>query len=307
MIKGFYEGVKKRTGSIAKSGLEKLAVSAMALSLPLGGALYGLKTANADLIVKTVPQAGTWVANGTTEYRMDVVVNSTEPDVYDKEFIDGSWRVYLPDQVDFVRSELPDNINNPSQNASDFWYGFFMNPAYNRVDDGPPIGGGPSGWVYHLDDNVRLVNNSSGPLNANDKVVGHYFVTVKPGTPNGNYGFGLSSVIFSDTLGTAYMDDNGNGNMTILDVLDNVTFTVGSQMVPQDRDADGDVDGVDFSVFASCFNRAGNPPRTFGCTTTDANAFDTDGDNDVDGVDFSVFASCFNGAGNLPRTFGCTD
>jgi hypothetical protein len=76
-------------------------------------------------------------------------------------------------------------------------------------------------------------------------------------------------------------------------------------IVGQDRDVDGDVDGVDFSVFASCFNKAGNPPRTVGCSPADASAFDQDGDNDVDGVDFSVFASCFNKAGNPPRSTGC--
>jgi hypothetical protein len=76
-------------------------------------------------------------------------------------------------------------------------------------------------------------------------------------------------------------------------------------IVGSDRDADFDVDGVDFSVFASCFNKAGNPPRTLGCSATDAEAFDADGDGDVDGVDFSRFASCFNKAGNPPRAAGC--
>jgi regulation of enolase protein 1 (concanavalin A-like superfamily) len=72
-----------------------------------------------------------------------------------------------------------------------------------------------------------------------------------------------------------------------------------------DRDTDGDIDGVDFSTFASCFNAAGNPPRTLGCCAEDASAFDTDCDTDVDGVDFATFASCFNAAGNPPRTLGC--
>jgi hypothetical protein len=76
-------------------------------------------------------------------------------------------------------------------------------------------------------------------------------------------------------------------------------------IVASDRDADFDVDGVDFSIFASCFNKAGNPPRTLGCTAADAEAFDADGDGDVDGVDFSRFASCFNKAGNPPRAAGC--
>ncbi len=70
----------------------------------------------------------------------------------------------------------------------------------------------------------------------------------------------------------------------------------------KDCDSDGDVDGIDFAVFASCFNKAGNPPRTAGCSGFQAMKFDDDGDGDVDGIDFSVFASCFNKAGNPPRS-----
>jgi hypothetical protein len=75
--------------------------------------------------------------------------------------------------------------------------------------------------------------------------------------------------------------------------------------IPPDRDVDFDVDGVDFSKFASCYNKAGNPPRTIGCAPSDAAAFDTDCDNDVDGIDFAAFAACFNKAGNPPRTLNC--
>jgi hypothetical protein len=68
-----------------------------------------------------------------------------------------------------------------------------------------------------------------------------------------------------------------------------------------DFDEDGDVDGVDFSVFAACFNGAGKPPRTEGCSSEHMSDADFDDDGDVDGVDFSAFASCFNKAGNPPR------
>jgi predicted outer membrane repeat protein len=75
--------------------------------------------------------------------------------------------------------------------------------------------------------------------------------------------------------------------------------------IPADRDCDGDVDGVDFGIFASCFNQAGNPPRTLGCIPEQQQELDFDHDGDIDGVDFGVFASCFNKAGNPPRTGGC--
>jgi hypothetical protein len=77
-------------------------------------------------------------------------------------------------------------------------------------------------------------------------------------------------------------------------------------IVDADTDCDDDVDGVDFAKFAQCFNKAGNPPRTLGCSTWAADQLDFDDDNDVDGVDFAKFAICFNKAGNPPRTNGCT-
>jgi len=83
------------------------------------------------------------------------------------------------------------------------------------------------------------------------------------------------------------------------------SFTVTPACIPADDDCDNDVDGLDFSVFASCFNKAGNPPRALGCDATAQANMDFDNDGDVDGIDFGVFASCFNKAGNPPRTLGC--
>jgi len=73
---------------------------------------------------------------------------------------------------------------------------------------------------------------------------------------------------------------------------------------PADIDGDSDVDASDFSFFAACFNKAGNPPRG-GCSSLQSAAFDFDNDRDIDGADFAVFAACFNKAGNPPRTAGC--
>jgi hypothetical protein len=77
--------------------------------------------------------------------------------------------------------------------------------------------------------------------------------------------------------------------------------------VIMDADCDLDVDGVDFAVFAQCFNKAGNPPRTLGCPGWVGYQLDGDDDGDVDGVDFATFAQCFNKAGNPPRTLGCPE
>jgi len=75
--------------------------------------------------------------------------------------------------------------------------------------------------------------------------------------------------------------------------------------VPADVDCDRDVDGVDFATFAACFNKAGHPPRTLGCTPLQSQKLDFDSDADVDGVDFATFAACFNRAGKPPRSLGC--
>jgi hypothetical protein len=105
-----------------------------------------------------------------------------------------------------------------------------------------------------------------------------------------------------DGLKVGHTDSHGNPNSVAYPSA--LSFEV-IGFVPADCDEDGDVDGVDFSVFASCFNKAGNPPRTLGCSAGQGNKLDFDDDGDVDGVDFSVFASCFNKAGNPPRTLGC--
>jgi len=50
-----------------------------------------------------------------------------------------------------------------------------------------------------------------------------------------------------------------------------------------DIDADHDVDGVDFGMFAPNYGRTGIPPSEY-------HPSDLDGDGDVDGVDFGLFA-----------------
>lgn len=64
--------------------------------------------------------------------------------------------------------------------------------------------------------------------------------------------------------------------------------------VRTDLTDDGDVDGEDFGVFASCFNGTGNVVSG-GCLASDLN-----GDQYVDGADYGLFAMCFNGTGNPP-------
>ena len=59
---------------IAKAGL----IGILALSL----SLFALpKKADSDIIIKTVPGAYNWIADGITEYQMDVYADSTADDV----------------------------------------------------------------------------------------------------------------------------------------------------------------------------------------------------------------------------------
>lgn len=65
-------------------------------------------------------------------------------------------------------------------------------------------------------------------------------------------------------------------------------------VVRADLDCDGDVDGSDFGLFASCFNGTGSAVSDV-CRNADL-----DDDGSVDGVDFGLFSACFNGSGNPP-------
>jgi hypothetical protein len=141
-------------------------------------------------------------------------------------------------------------------------------------------------------------NDAGNPVETLGPVVSSNHTGTEVGVAAGQFGSGLVSLMERWPLVTnALYDDKF---WAIEGTTSKPTVTV-----LQDRDRDGDVDGVDFSVFASCFNKAGNPPRTVGCTADDAAGMDADNDGDVDGVDFSVFASCFNKAGNSPRAPGC--
>jgi len=132
------------------------------------------------------------------------------------------------------------------------------------------------------------------------------------------------SELFNDVV-ESFANNSGSNSMRIILIngscedplvgdaivaLDNVkVFGITDRFAPScsasaasraDTDDDADVDGIDFTTFASCFNRAGRPPRTLGCAHQHAVDLDFDDDHDVDGVDFTIFTACFNRAGNRP-------
>jgi hypothetical protein len=76
--------------------------------------------------------------------------------------------------------------------------------------------------------------------------------------------------------------------------------TVGSTIVPEDFDQDGDVDLADFDLFVPCASLPTFTPAP-GCENRDL-----DHDNDVDQADFGVFQRCYGGT-DLPISPDCTN
>jgi len=139
---------------------------------------------SANVIIKSVPVQSRWVADGTTEYRMDVYLDTTSEPL---EIITGAeWEIAVPSFLTVTRAELP------AQN--DFFEGFSMAPGWNRVDS--TVSGG------ELTDNVRLVDLTIngfnyGPSNR-EGILGSYWFTVNTNAPLGVTNFGLNGLYVYD-------------------------------------------------------------------------------------------------------------
>jgi hypothetical protein len=79
----------------------------------------------------------------------------------------------------------------------------------------------------------------------------------------------------------------------------NVTLVLDSPS-PADLDVDGDVDGDDLALLASCKTRDKVPHSG----TPVCQAADFDDDNDVDPNDFGIYQRCFSGA-DVPADPAC--
>lgn len=133
-------------------------------------------------------------------------------------------------------------------------------------------------------DNYRTVVNINGNFTGNDAV--NFYPTSATGMILGVRNLRGIAV-------RAHLYNDGQYIWT-LNNIDNVSFAASmAAPVSADLDDDGDVDGVDFGIFAACFNGA-NPTKP-GCAMADLNQ-----DSQVDGVDYGYFASCFNGSNNPP-------
>ena len=260
-------------------------------------AVNGLtRVANANAIIMAVPEQTTVVADGTTEYRMDVKGN-TEEEV-GKRIDYAVWQVFLPDTVTFTRSQLPDPLNNPSQNPDDFFSNFpltplkwFMDPAHNAIYNSTEPTTTYPGWSRALKQNERAVYSDQytprdGPSNVSDDLFGQYWFIVNPGATGETYSR-LNGVKFTSPDNIDYK--LSNGNLTKDEQHFNIVAPCWADQNGPNEKRDGLVDNYDFQAFDAC--RSGPQiPYATGCEWAD---FDADGDVDQD--DFGSFQRCYSG------------
>ncbi|MEK6644181.1 MAG: hypothetical protein AABZ08_09745 [Planctomycetota bacterium] len=168
----------------------------------------------ADVYIRTIPNQTHWVADGTTEYRIDVVGNTTQHPA--EGFTLAQWALWIPVDLSFVRAELPDESNNPSQNVDDFFYSNLMtdNPGglFNWIYSIPSANANPS-WPSKITGNVRETADSmQGPSNLNDKILGSFFFKANPNAA-GTTWFRTSNETLLGTSNTSYtFSPNCSGN-----------------------------------------------------------------------------------------------
>lgn len=156
-------------------------IGSIAKGLALGLAFVTSSQAIADVYIRTIPPA-VMIADGQTEYKIDVLADTTEhPSV---QFSIWEGKLWVPAGLDFVRVEHPDPINNPSQNANDFFYGWqmFNNPGelFNSLY-APTEATGNSTWPLRTPLNIRNTNTPcQGPIDNSHRLVGSWVFTANP-------------------------------------------------------------------------------------------------------------------------------
>lgn len=184
----------------------------MSLIKKLGvGATLGLAglagNADANMIIRTELPETQLIADGVTEYTMNVIADSREE--VDKEIVSAEWEVVVPDYFIITNVTLPDGTNNtsgPSTNVNDFFYNVLMDSGYNRVDSSVSAG--------ELTDNIRQSGNGSDGTVNKEGLLGIYKFTVNSDAVHGTVGsFGLNDVKFArmeNGLPKGYVDSKNN-------------------------------------------------------------------------------------------------
>ncbi|MBU0466749.1 MAG: hypothetical protein KJ718_01110 [Nanoarchaeota archaeon] len=174
--------------------------------------LVGVSNVSANIIIRTVPAQSVWIADGITEYRMDVYADSTQHPEPGNEIISAEWDVVVHSYLTVTRAEIPTD-------ESDFFWGFEMMDGWNRVDSS--VNG------EELTDNVRATDVMNhgfdyGPLGITG-IIGSYWFTINTNAPIGQNYFDTNDVAFGIDPGVGFTTDEGT--VTVI----NEPFTI----VPQ--------------------------------------------------------------------------
>jgi hypothetical protein len=145
-----------------------------------------LSFASASVYLRSVPARSNWVADGHTEYRMDVYFDSMDIPETNIAFV--GWDIVIPSYLTVARTEIPPE--------SDFFEGFDMWDSYNYV-----------GLVKSNErESLRMVDiinhqgEGYGPSNRN-AAVGSFWFTVSPSAPLGVQSFSTNGVFVADGYG----------------------------------------------------------------------------------------------------------
>jgi len=242
------------------------------------------RDSSADMIMKTVPEQDVVVADGETEYLINVVGDTTgEPT---KEVRYSTWQVYFPAEVSFTgRAELPDTKNNPSEEEEDFFYDYLMNSDHNSVNN-VAVSSGISAWPEVIKYNERLVYSPGGPFNIEEKALGKYWFTVNEGASGEGFIFATGASKFTVVDGTQYVYGSGLQ-------VENQPFTI---VVPHSADftgpnekRDGRVNSYDIDAFAENARGPAIPLEA------GKEKYDLDDDGDADQADFGLLQRCLSG------------
>ena len=229
------------------------------------------------VMVSTVPNSTNVTADGKTEYRVDVVIDTTNaPGV---KFRWAWWTLVIPVGVNITRSEWPSQPSNPSTDTRDFFYNFNMS---NKTDSATCYGVGIN-WTSNGLFSCRTVKLVNGPSNAVNKILGSfYFIVNSSASSLGNRTFGIYDYRSQDTSSVDYKCPADENDSYYGCVKSYNQFTVVPVM--GDANHDGTVDLQDFSILKDNFG------ITSGATWEQG---DFNNDGSVDLQDFSTLKENF--------------
>ena len=225
--------------------------------------------------VRTVPVNTAVVADGKTEYRVDVLIDtlSHAPGI---RFNSAEWKLVVPSYVTITRSEWSSQPSNPS----DFFYGFGMRLDGTCKGVGSVVVGGKIS-------NCRDVIATDGPSNKTNSILGIYYFTINPNATLGSDTFGLYNFYayavneIPGGSGIEYSCPLNYSGPASGCVKEYVPFTVSP--VVGDANHDGTVDLQDFSLLKANYG-CGDPVPEI-CTWEQGNF---NGDSVIDLQDFSL-------------------